>query len=446
MDHFKIKGSPARGLTGTTLGFFFGFAAVSLYGPTSIKFKEAMELTPALIGILVAIPSLTGSLLRIPFGAWVDITGGRKPFLILMGLSLIGLGGITLVLHLAYPLQMEGHYTGYYGLILLLGMLSGCGIATFSVGVGQTSYWFPKSKQGMALGTYAGLGNLAPGIFSLLLPIYLRHFGFISAYFAWFLILLLGAILYYFIGINTFYFQLKKTGMADCDSRQKAKEMGQELFPSGNVKNSLARSVRNVNTWKLILLYFTTFGGFIALTAWFPVYWHDFHQFEPVRAGIYTAIFSLFASLVRVAGGAVSDRAGGERTSLFSIILVLLASVIMAISGSPATSITAAVIMAAGMGVNNAAVFKLVPQYVPEAIGGAAGWVGGLGAFGGFVIPPLLGYVVNASGEKGYSSGFLIFSVLSVLCLIVLYGMKKNKSYFFLLPLTLFLCKLAASS
>jgi NNP family nitrate/nitrite transporter-like MFS transporter len=343
-----------------------------------------------------------------------------------MGLSLIGLGGITLVLHLAYPSHMDGHYIGHYGLILLLGMLSGCGIATFSVGVGQTSYWFPKNKQGMALGTYAGLGNLAPGIFSLILPIYLQHFGFISAYFAWFLILLLGTILYYFVGVNTFYFQLKKTGMSDCDSRQKAKELGQELFPSGNVKNSLARSVRNINTWKLILLYFTTFGGFIALTAWFPVYWHDFHEFEPVKAGIFTAIFSLFASLMRVAGGAISDRAGGEKTSLLSIMLVLLASVMMAFSGSPAMSITAAVLMAAGMGVNNAAVFKLVSQYVPEAIGGAAGWVGGLGAFGGFVIPPLLGSVVNATGERGYSTGFFSFTILSALCLIVLYGMKKK--------------------
>ena len=86
MDQFKIKGTPTIGLIGTTLGFFFGFAAVSLYGPTAIKFKEAMDLSPALMGLLVAIPALSGSLLRIPFGAWVDITGGRNPFLILLGL------------------------------------------------------------------------------------------------------------------------------------------------------------------------------------------------------------------------------------------------------------------------------------------------------------------------------------------------------------------------
>ena len=97
-----------------------------------------------------------------------------------------------------------------YGLILFLGMLSGCGIATFSVGIGQTSYWFPVKKQGMALGTYAGLGNLAPGLFSLILPFYLQHFGFISAYFAWFLFLLTGTIIYAFIGTNPTIFNSEK--------------------------------------------------------------------------------------------------------------------------------------------------------------------------------------------------------------------------------------------
>ena len=39
--------------------------------------------------------------------------------------------------------------------ILFFGFLSGCGIATFSVGIGQTSYWFPQKKQGNALGLSA---------------------------------------------------------------------------------------------------------------------------------------------------------------------------------------------------------------------------------------------------------------------------------------------------
>ena len=94
-----LKGNPSKGLLGTTIGFFFGFAAVALYGPTAVKFREAMDLTPAMVGLLIAIPSLSWSLLRIPFGAWVDITGGKIPFMVLMILSLVGLVGVTLLLH-----------------------------------------------------------------------------------------------------------------------------------------------------------------------------------------------------------------------------------------------------------------------------------------------------------------------------------------------------------
>lgn len=99
-----------------------------------------------------------------------------------MLLSIIGLSGITLLLFTSYPDGMKG----MYGLVLFFGVFSGCGIATFSVGIGQTSYWFSKNKQGMALGPFAGTGNLAPGISSLVLPLYLTTYGFISAYFAWF--------------------------------------------------------------------------------------------------------------------------------------------------------------------------------------------------------------------------------------------------------------------
>jgi MFS transporter, NNP family, nitrate/nitrite transporter len=421
-EQFKVKGTPGRGLLGTTLGFFFGFAAVSLYGPTAIKFKEAMDLSPALMGLLVAIPALSGSLLRIPFGAWVDITGGRKPFLILLGLSVIGLGGVTLLLNVAYPSKMHG----LYGLILILGMLSGCGIATFSAGIGQTSYWYPLRKQGMALGTYAGLGNLAPGLFSLLLPLYLQHFGFISAYFAWFLFLVTGFIIYLFLGTNSYYFQYRKAGKSESESVTEARKLGQELFPSCNVRESLSLSAKAKNTWKLVLLYFTTFGGFIALTAWFPIYWSQFQGFSPVKAGVLTAVFSLLASLFRVIGGSFSDRAGGEKASLLSTVLVLLASVMLIIARTTGIGIFAVILLACGMGVNNAAVFKMVPHYVPKAIGGAAGWIGGIGAFGGFVIPPVMGLIVNMYNKIGYSRGFIVFALLAIFNIFIIYGLLKR--------------------
>ncbi|RUT78275.1 MFS transporter [Ancylomarina longa] len=424
MQQNKIKGTPGLGLLGTTLGFFFGFAAVSLYGPTAIKFKEAMELTPVMMGLLVAIPALSGSLLRIPFGAWVDTTGGKKPFLILLILSVIGLGGITILLNFTYPDKMHG----LYGLILFLGFLSGAGIATFSVGIAQTSYWFPKKKQGVALGAYAGLGNLAPGLFSLILPFYLQSFGFISAYFAWFLFLLIGTIIYAVISQNAYYFQFRKRGKNDKESRTQAKELGQEMFPAGNVKDSLINSAKIKNTWALVALYFTTFGGFIGLTAWFPIYWSQFHDFSLTKAGLFTAIFSLLASAIRVYGGKLADKAGGEKVSLVSLLLVLVASIFLSYTQSVLIGFFSVILLAVGMGVNNAAVFKLVPDYVPKAIGGAAGWIGGLGAFGGFVIPPIMGAIANTYGKIGYAHGFFVFIVLAIFNLgIIVYLFRQHQ-------------------
>lgn len=422
MNQIKVKGTPGRGLLGTTLGFFFGFAAVSLYGPTAIKFKEAMDLTPAMMGLLVAIPALSGSLLRIPFGAWVDTTGGKKPFLILLILSVIGLGGVTMLLNLSYPEKMHG----LYGLILFLGFLSGAGIATFSVGIAQTSYWFQKKKQGMALGTYAGLGNLAPGVFSLILPFYLQSFGFISAYFAWFLFLVIGTIVYASVGQNTYYFQFRKAGKTDEESRRMATELGQEMFPSGNVKDSLINSAKVRNTWALVALYFTTFGGFIGLTAWFPIYWSQLHDFSVIKAGILTAIFSLTASLLRVYGGKFADKSGGEKVSLISLIIVLAASIILSFTQSVTIGFLSALLLAVGMGINNAAVFKLVPDYVPKAVGGASGWIGGLGAFGGFAIPPMMGAIASSYGKTGYALGFVVFIILAIISIAIVAVLKRQ--------------------
>jgi len=79
------------------------------------------------------------------------------------------------------------------------------------------------------------------------------------------------------------------------------------------------------------------------------------------------------------------------------------------------------------MGIANAAVFKLMPQYVKEAVGGAAGWVGGLGAFGGFVIPPVMGIFVRSQGQAGYASGFAVFIALAAISLSLAYSLRLSR-------------------
>ena len=408
------KGTPATGLWAATLGFFFGFASVALFGPTAHQLAGPMHLGAGQIGLLVAVPSLSGSLLRIPFAAWVDTSGGRKPFLVLLVLSIAGMAGLALVIHTLYPAHLTH---AFFPLLLVLGLMCGSGIATFSVGIGQVSYWFPQRRQGFALGTYAGVGNLAPGMFSFLLPVVLSSFGLGTAYLAWLAFLVVGTVLYFFLGQNAPYFQLRQAGTAHDDATTEARSAGQELFPAGSAVDTLVHSARVWRTWILVLLYFTSFGGFLALTAWLPTYWLEYLRTTTVLAGALTALYSILASAIRVPGGSFADAIGGERTALASLATTLVGAIIMTFSGTLALSVVGVVLMAAGMGVNNAAVFKLVPRVVPHAVGGAAGWVGGLGAFGGFVIPPVMALFIRTGSAAGYATGFVVFVALAALAM-----------------------------
>jgi NNP family nitrate/nitrite transporter-like MFS transporter len=421
----KIKGTSRDGLIGATLGFFIGFAAVALFGPTANKLKDLMGLSPLTVGFLVAMPALSGSLLRIPFAAWVDTAGGRKPFLVLLGVSILGMVGLTTLIFLRYP---DGMTPGLLPLLFLLGILCGAGIATFSVGTAQVSYWFPKAGQGGALGTYAGIGNLAPGIFSFLLPLALGALGMAGSYLAWLVFLVIGTILYYLLGRNAPYFQLLKQGQTSEQARKSAAGFGQEMFPVGNSKESLLRSAQIGKTWLLVGIYFCTFGGFLALTSWLPTYWKSYLGVEPVQAGSLAGLYSILASLCRVAGGKIADRFGGEITLRLALLATAAGAVLMTVSNQFALSLTAEIIMAVGMGVANAAVFKLVPQVVPHAVGGASGWVGGLGAFGGFTIPPLLGAIVAGQGTVGYALGFGLMVLLALVSLVLTFWLRPIRS------------------
>jgi len=419
---YHLKGNPSTGLIMATFGFFIGFAAVSLYGPVATKFKESLGMSGLLLGLLVAAPALTGSLLRIPFGAWVDKVGGKKPLTTLLILAVIGMFGLSTILYLYYPnLNME-----MYWFIFFFGLLSGCGIATFSVGIPQTSYWFPQKKQGVALGTYAGLGNTAPGIFGILLPFALHSIGLTNSYILWFGFLLIGTIIYIIFTHDAYYFQLIKKKVNKNEAGTVAKQLGQELLPSGSTIEALKISAKIPGTWGLVLLYFTSFGGFLALTAWFPVYWIKNYQMNLREAALLMAFgFSLLASLIRIYGGHISDKFGGERIAILSYFTILIGAIILIISRSFPISLLGEIIIGAGMGVGNAAVFKLVPKYVPSAPGGASGWVGGLGAFGGFVVPPILGIFVDQYGIAGYAKGFIVYVILAIISIIVSFILLK---------------------
>jgi nitrate/nitrite transporter NarK len=413
--------NPRAALAWTTLAFFAGFAGVSAFGPIVPKLKQTMGAGPFLMGILAASPALTGSLLRIPFGALVDRMGGKKPILILLALAAAGVAGITVMFSLGGPPR-----PAHFPFFLIFGILCGCGIAVFSVGVPAVSYWYPQRKQGTALAVYGGLGNLAPGMFALLLPFLVERLGFTWSYVAWLVALLAMTYLVFARMRDAPYFQYKEMGM-DIDPDALLLACGEELVPTGKAMDSIRKAGADWRTWALTYFYFITFGGFIALTVWLPTFWADGFKVSLVQAGLFTAAFSLSASLLRVVGGIAADKLGGLLVAQFSFLAVAAGALFLIVGqGSFPAAFLGQMLLALGMGVANAAVFKLVPKFTPRAVGGAAGIIGGLGAFGGFVLPPVMGLFVRMQGESGYAQGFWVFLGLALSAMILFAILKRS--------------------
>jgi len=296
--------------------------------------------------------------------------------------------------------------------------LSGCGVASFSVGIPQGSYLFPQCREGTAHGAYGGIGHLAHGLFTLLLPYAIASWGLAGSYFAWFTFLLVGAAIYAWFARDAYFFQLRQQGFDSETSRRIAAEKGEELFPNERVWQAIISAAEEPRTWGLVALYFVSFGGFLALTAWFPTYWISLHHMDVKSAAALGGLgFSLLAAIIRVFGGMISERIGGERTAVIAFVAVLAGALMLTFTEEFSLALGGELLIALGMGVGNAAVFKMVPKYVPQAVGGAAGIVGGLGALGGFIIPPFLGAVVDALGTQGYAGGFFAYVVLAVMAI-----------------------------
>lgn len=421
-EEYGVTGTPKRGLTLSTLIFYAGLTTIVFYGAAGPVLEEHLALAGVLHGLLLSSPHLSKAILRIPFGAWVDEVGGKKPLLILMVSTLIGTAGLVITLFLTYP---ENFTMDLYPLLVFFGFLAGAGGATFSAGITQTSYWYPSDRQGFALGAFAGVGNIGPGMIVYVLPVLIGLWGLTAAYSAWFVFLLVVTAIYAVYAVDPYYFQLRKKGKNPDEAQEIANKFGQDIFPSGGTWESLRASARNRRTWILVFLYTVSFGGgFTSLSAWFPTYWKQFHELTLATAGLLAGLFIVYGSLIRVPAGSVSDRFGGENVAIVSFGIMALGGVIMTFVSGFWLAILGMMVLGTGMGIANAAVFELVPKFVPEAVGGASGWISGIGGGGTLVILPLMGLFVDLYGEVGYARGFAVFIALSLLCVVVAAALK----------------------
>ncbi len=397
-----FKNNRFNALTVPTLGFFAGFAGVALFGPMVPKFIHLLHLNPLQAGLLVSITSLSGSLLRIPFGAIAGSKGSRRPFITLLVLSILGVGALLFILQSSYPTHMKGTYP----LLLLSGALAGAGIATFSVGATQVAKSTSKADHGKRLGIFAGIGNLAPGVFSLLLPIAVINFGLITAYWMWLALLVVALVVYMVFSPKS------ETGSS----------------PNSSSFLEIKKAAKHKEVWALTVLYFSSFGGFLALSAWLPLFWHTQFHLSLLEAGSITLVFGVVASFSRILGGVLADKIAS--IVLFSYLLLgtLVISSFMAFTQN---DLTVAIVLVLGLGSTFGAlsgvIFRRVPSVVPNIVGGVAGIVGGIGALGGFIIPPLMGFSIKTFGaSSNYYIGFSVIVFLTVFDFVALMLLSKK--------------------
>src|ERR1051326_4376437 len=149
------RGNPLQLALGTG-AFALCFAVFGSVSAMMPLLKERLQLSPGEVGVALALPVLLGSLGRIPLGILTDRLGGRSVFMAVMLLSVI-------------PAVLIGWVTDYAGL-LLCGFFIGIALASFSVGVGFVSGWYPPKQQGTALGVY-GAGNIGQSLAAFGAPV-----------------------------------------------------------------------------------------------------------------------------------------------------------------------------------------------------------------------------------------------------------------------------------
>jgi NNP family nitrate/nitrite transporter-like MFS transporter len=167
-----------------------------------------------------------------------------------------------------------------------------------------------------------------------------------------------------------------------------------------------------------------TFGGFVAMAVYLPTLLTEVFKLTPQDAGFRTAGFVALATLMRPVGGALADKVGGRAILKWVFPATALTAIFLACP-MMSTFTIGALGMAAPIGLGNGAVFKLVPEYFPKAVGAVTGLVGAAGGLGGFFPPLVLGVIKQQIGT--FTLGFILLGFFALLCLTVLLRTAGSK-------------------
>lgn len=382
-----------RVLVVSTAGFTLFFAVWVMFAIVGIPLRDEFDLSDGQFALLAALPIFTGSLLRIPLGIWADQYGGRIVF-------------TALFVATAIPTYFVSRAESYSEL-LILAFFVGLAGTSFSVGIAWVAAWYPRARQGFALGMF-GAGNVGASITKILGPFLVTAIGvgglaggaipggwrFVPFLYA--IVLIISAIVVWF-----------------------ATPTPDHRPGRGRSRADLWRPLRYTRVWRFGLYYIVVFGAYVALSLWLPKYYVDVYDFDLKVAGPLTALFIFPASFLRPVGGHLSDKLGARRVTywVFSVIAVATAILILPMNAWLFTLLVFTIGVA--MGIGKASVYKYVPEYYQKDVGATGGLVGAVGGMGGFFLPLLFAGAEDLTGRP--ESTFLVLFIFVLASLIWLH-------------------------
>ncbi len=387
-----------RALTYSTLAFTVCFAVWTIFSIIGIKIKSELGLSDTQFGILVATPILTGSLSRIFLGIWADQYGGKIVYTAQMLITAVAVALLS--------------FANSYIMFLVAALGVGLAGGSFAVGITYVSKWYPKEKQGTALGIF-GMGNVGAAITNFGAPILLVAVGG-----AWQNVALVYAAIMAATAI--IFFILAKDDPVHRQRREQGtrhESFIKQLAP-----------LKHLQVWRFALYYFFVFGGFVALALWLPRYYVGAYHLPLATAGLLAASYALPGSIFRGIGGWLSDKIGARRVMYWTFGVTFVVCFLLSypstdyrvagIDGPIEFNLTIplwmfvslTIVLGFFMSLGKAAVYKHIPVYYPDHVGAVGGIVGLIGGLGGFFLPITFGVMNDVIGV--WTSCFMLLTVL----------------------------------
>jgi NNP family nitrate/nitrite transporter-like MFS transporter len=389
----------------TTFNLTLAFATWFLVSALAPKLNNiGYDLSKSQLYWLVAIPGLAGGTLRLIWTFLPPIMGTRKLVTITSALFVLPAIG--------WGLAVQNPDTPY-GVLLFLAALAGIGGGAFSGFMPSTSYFFPKAKQGTALGLQAGLGNFGVSLVQFVTPWIVglsivgasqrfidvkkgvdKEVWYQNAGFIWVPFIIVGVILAWTLLRSV---PVQARGVKD----------QMDIFS-------------NKHTWLMTVLYVITFGTFSGLAAQFGLliknlFGGDVFGASGIDAAKYVFWGALIGSAARIIAGPIADRVGGAKVTLVATLGIAAAAAYTSTTVSPNSAdefnkfFWGMIIIFFFTGVGNASTFKQMPMiFKPRQAGGVIGWTAAIAAYGPFIFGVLL-----ASLAPGmFFAGLAVFALV----------------------------------